>query len=39
MRRKRGEEPMKYDLLLTGGDVLDPAAGLRGVMDLGIAGG
>ena len=30
---------MKYDLLLTGGDVLDPAAGLRGVMDVGIAGG
>jgi dihydroorotase len=33
------EEPMKYDLLLTGGDVLDPAAGLRGLMDIGIAGG
>ena len=30
---------MLYDLLLTGGDVLDPAAGLRGVMDVGIAGG
>jgi len=30
---------MKYDLLLTGGDVLDPAAGLRGLMDVGIAGG
>ena len=30
---------MKYDLLLTGGDVLDPGAGLRGVMDVGIAGG
>ena len=30
---------MEYDLLLTGGDVLDPAAGLRGVMDIGIAGG
>ncbi len=30
---------MKYDLLLTGGDVMDPAAGLRGVMDIGIAGG
>ena len=30
---------MKYDLLLTGGDVLDPAAGLRGLMDIGIAGG
>ena len=30
---------MKYDLLLTSGDVLDPSAGLRGVMDIGIAGG
>ena len=30
---------MKYDLLLTGGEVVDPAAGLRGVMDIGIAGG
>ncbi|HET7882278.1 MAG TPA: hypothetical protein VFL55_15435 [Acetobacteraceae bacterium] len=30
---------MKYDLLLIGGDVLDPGAGLRGVMDIGIAGG
>jgi dihydroorotase len=30
---------MKYDLLLTGGDVLDPSANLRGVMDVGIAGG
>ena len=29
----------KYDLLLTGGDVLDPAGGLRGLMDIGIAGG
>jgi dihydroorotase len=33
------EEPMKYDLLLTSGDVLDPSAGLRGVMDIGITGG
>jgi dihydroorotase len=33
------EESMKYDLLLTGGDALDPGAGLRGVMDIGIAGG
>jgi dihydroorotase len=32
-------ELMIYDLLLTGGDVLDPGAGLRGVMDIGIAGG
>jgi dihydroorotase len=30
---------MKYDLLLTGGEVMDPAANLRGVMDIGIAGG
>src|SRR6202035_5394782 len=30
---------MKYDLLLTGGEVVDPAAGLRGVMNIGIAGG
>jgi dihydroorotase len=30
---------MKYDLILSGGDVLDPAGGLRGVMDIGIAGG
>src|SRR5260370_1616420 len=33
------ERAMKYDLLLTGGDVLDPAGGLRGLMDIGIAGG
>src|SRR6185437_5432825 len=31
--------PMKYDLLLTDGEVLDPAAGLKGRMDIGIAGG
>jgi dihydroorotase len=30
---------MKFDLLLTGGEVLDPGANLRGVMDVGIAGG
>lgn len=30
---------MKYDLLLTGGEVVDQAAGYRGVMDIGIAGG
>lgn len=30
---------MKYDLLLTGGEVMDPSAGFRGVMDIGIAGG
>src|SRR2546421_5221847 len=33
------ERAMKYDLLLAGGDVLDPAGGLRGLMDIGIAGG
>ncbi|HUB15830.1 MAG TPA: amidohydrolase/deacetylase family metallohydrolase [Acetobacteraceae bacterium] len=32
-------ETMQYDLLLTGGEVLDPGANLRGVMDVGIAGG
>src|SRR5690348_15319721 len=30
---------MKYDLLVTGGEVIDPGAGLRGVMDVGVAGG
>ncbi len=30
---------MKYDLLITGGDVIDPSAGLRGVMDVAIAAG
>ena len=30
---------MKYDLLITGGDVLDPSAGYKGIMDVGIAGG
>jgi len=30
---------MLYDLLLTGGEVIDPSAGLRGIMDVGIAGG
>ena len=30
---------MLYDLLLTGGEVIDPSAGLRGVMDLGISAG
>ena len=30
---------MQYDLLLTGGEVVDPGAGLRGVMDVAIAGG
>ncbi len=30
---------MQYDLLLTGGDVLDPGAGIRGTMDVAISGG
>ena len=30
---------MQYDLLITGGEVIDPGAGLRGVMDVAIAGG
>ena len=30
---------MKYDLLVTDGEVLDPAAGLKGRLDVGIAGG
>ena len=30
---------MQYDLLVTGGEVLDPGAGLHGAMDIGIAGG
>jgi dihydroorotase len=30
---------MKYDLLLSGGEVIDPGAGLRGQLDVGIAGG
>jgi dihydroorotase len=30
---------MLYDLLLTGGEVLDPAAGIKGFMDVAIAGG
>jgi dihydroorotase len=30
---------MKYDLLLTGGEVIDPSAGLHGLMDIGITGG
>src|SRR6266702_1890100 len=37
--RQNREGPMQYDLLLTGGEVIDPGAGLRGVMDVGIAGG
>ncbi|MEI7711147.1 MAG: amidohydrolase/deacetylase family metallohydrolase [Rhodospirillales bacterium] len=30
---------MQYDLLVTGGDVIDPSAGLRGIMDIAISGG
>jgi dihydroorotase len=30
---------MKYDLLVQGGEVIDPAAGLSGVLDVGVAGG
>lgn len=30
---------MRFDLLLRGGEVLDPGAGLRGLMDVGIADG
>jgi len=30
---------MKYDLPLTGGEVIDPSAGLRDVMDIAIACG
>ena len=30
---------MKYDLLLTGGEVIDPSAGLRGIMDVAVSGG
>jgi len=30
---------MKYDLVIRGGDVIDPGSGLRGKMDVGISGG
>ena len=30
---------MQYDLVVTGGDVMDPSAGLRGIMDIAISGG
>ncbi len=30
---------MQYDLLVTGGDVVDPGAGLRGIMDIAVSGG
>jgi dihydroorotase len=34
-----GKRTMLYDLMLTGGEVIDPGAGLRGIMDIGIIGG
>lgn len=30
---------MQYDLLVSGGEVLDPEAGLRGIMDVAVSGG
>ena len=30
---------MKYDLLVTDGEVVDPAAGLKGRLDVAISGG
>ncbi|HSV79999.1 MAG TPA: amidohydrolase/deacetylase family metallohydrolase [Ramlibacter sp.] len=30
---------MQFDLVVTGGEVIDPGAGLRGLMDVGIVGG
>ena len=30
---------MNFDLVISGGEVLDPGSGLRGRMDVGIAGG
>jgi dihydroorotase len=36
---RQGALTMKYDLLVTGGEVLDPAAGLKGQLDVAIAGG
>ena len=30
---------MKYDLLIQHGEVIDPGAGLRGMLDVGISGG
>ena len=30
---------MRFDLVIAGGEVMDPGAGLRGVMDVGIVGG
>jgi predicted amidohydrolase len=34
-----GGKSMKFDLVVAGGEVLDPGAGLAGVMDIGIVGG
>lgn len=30
---------MQYDLLVSGGEVVDPGAGLRGIMDVAVSGG
>ena len=30
---------MKYDLLIQHGEVIDPGAGLRGMLDVGVSGG
>ncbi len=30
---------MKYDLLIQHGEVVDPGAGLRGMLDVGVSGG
>jgi dihydroorotase len=39
MTTRREGPAMLYDLLLTDGEVLDPGAGLKGRMDVGITGG
>jgi dihydroorotase len=36
---RTAENIMKYDLLIREGEVVDPGSGLRGLMDVGIAGG
>jgi dihydroorotase len=38
-RKKKDKFKMKYDLLIQHGEVLDPGAGLKGNLDVGIAGG
>jgi len=37
--QRQEEKSMKFDLVIAGGEVMDAAAGLRGVMDVGIVGG